>query len=282
MAYRYGATLGPHGRHPRDPAVAHAIPGAGNSSAAGQTGGARTHGAPTRPADELTGAARIRNAAVELFGEHGFQGVTLKEIAERAGVSAPLVIHHFGSKAGLRKACDRYAAEVVHQVKTESVEQERNLSPQYVLAASRETKPVLCYLFQAFAAGGEEADALLDQMIEDALEYTEEAEQRGLVRPSRNPRHRTALLLLQSFGAMMLHRQLKRLLGTSPVEDPPEQWGPYFDAVLEIHHGVFEPGTYENLGDALAHHPSSSSPGRAGSERPERSGADTDVAPSTT
>jgi TetR/AcrR family transcriptional regulator, regulator of cefoperazone and chloramphenicol sensitivity len=55
-----------------------------------------------RSADDLTAAARIRDAAIEQFGEHGF-GTGLRAIAEAAGVSAALVIHHFGSKQGLRQ-----------------------------------------------------------------------------------------------------------------------------------------------------------------------------------
>ena len=60
--------------------------------------------------DDRTAVARIRDAAIEQWGEHGFN-VGLRSIAESAGVSAALVIHHFGSKDGLRKACDDYIAE---------------------------------------------------------------------------------------------------------------------------------------------------------------------------
>ena len=72
-----------------------------------------------RSADDLTAAARIRDAAIEQFGEHGF-GVGLRAIAEAAGVSAALVIHHFGSKEGLRKACDDYVAEEIRSSKSRS------------------------------------------------------------------------------------------------------------------------------------------------------------------
>ena len=37
-----------------------------------------------RSVDDLTAAARIRDAAIEQFGEHGF-GVGLRSIAEAAG-----------------------------------------------------------------------------------------------------------------------------------------------------------------------------------------------------
>ncbi|HET9890002.1 MAG TPA: TetR family transcriptional regulator, partial [Mycobacterium sp.] len=69
---------------------------------------------------DLTAAARIRDAAIEQFGEHGF-GVGLRTIAEAAGVSAALVIHHFGSKKGLRKACEDYIAETIRGTKSEAL-----------------------------------------------------------------------------------------------------------------------------------------------------------------
>jgi AcrR family transcriptional regulator len=40
-------------------------------------------------------------AAQELFAERGYERVTTREIAERAGVDATLIARYFGSKAGL-------------------------------------------------------------------------------------------------------------------------------------------------------------------------------------
>ena len=56
--------------------------------------------------DDLTARARIRDSAIVYFGRHGFQSATVRAIAADAGVSPALVIHHFGSKDGLREACD--------------------------------------------------------------------------------------------------------------------------------------------------------------------------------
>ncbi|MGO1655702.1 MAG: TetR/AcrR family transcriptional regulator, partial [Brevibacterium yomogidense] len=61
------------------------------------------------------GAARIRDAAIDLYGRRGFDHVTLKDIAVAAGVSAPLVIHHYGSTAGLRTACDHHIADQINR-----------------------------------------------------------------------------------------------------------------------------------------------------------------------
>jgi len=191
---------------------------------------------------------RIRGAAVELFGEHGFTEVSLKMIAARAGVSAPLVIHHYGSKTGLREACDRYVAEQFRRAKTDAVEREGDMPQNWMFQVMRENRPLVRYMFRSFAAGGPEVDRLVDQLVEDSLEYTSRAEELGQVRASRHPRHRAAVLLLMSFGSMMLHQQMKRLIGTSPVDDPPEEWGPYIAAVSEIYlYGVLRPEAYPDL-----------------------------------
>src|ERR1051326_5937199 len=60
---------------------------------------------------DLTGKANIRNAALRLFAERGHDAVTVREIAAAAGVSPALVVHHFGSKDGLRAAVDGYAGQ---------------------------------------------------------------------------------------------------------------------------------------------------------------------------
>lgn len=63
-----------------------------------------------RSTNGLTARAVIRNEALRLFAERGPDAVTVRQIAEAAGVSAALVVHHYGSKAGLRTAVDEYVA----------------------------------------------------------------------------------------------------------------------------------------------------------------------------
>ncbi|MDQ0613965.1 AcrR family transcriptional regulator [Microbacterium sp. W4I4] len=54
-----------------------------------------------RPPGESDSRARIAAAAVHEFGEHGYEGATVRAIAARAGVDAALVHHYFGAKADL-------------------------------------------------------------------------------------------------------------------------------------------------------------------------------------
>lgn len=217
MVYRYGAT------HPLRTPDSQDPPGAadgGHDDASPPDGDARQ---------------RILAAAIDLYGNYGFNAVTIKDIAEQVGVSAPLVIHHFGSKAALRKACDRHVTEAVHRTKTESVRLHEPMPRNHFFEMLHANRHLMKYLLRAFVAGGEEVDALFDQMVEDSLQYTAEAEELGLVYPSANPRHRSVVMLLQSFGALMLHHQMRRHLGASPVDGPPEALLPYISAVMELY-----------------------------------------------
>lgn len=62
---------------------------------------ANHHGNP-----ELPGVARqtIVEAACELYAREGFDGLTLRRVADEVGMSAAAIAHHFGSKSGLKRA----------------------------------------------------------------------------------------------------------------------------------------------------------------------------------
>ena len=65
---------------------------------------ARRSGRPGVLAPEQDGRERILSAAIRAFSEVGYAGTTTAGIARDAGVTQPLVHHHFGSKDGLWRA----------------------------------------------------------------------------------------------------------------------------------------------------------------------------------
>jgi AcrR family transcriptional regulator len=160
-----------------------------------------------RSADDLTATARIRDAAIEQFGEHGF-GVGLRAIAEAAGVSAALVIHHFGSKDGLRKACDDYVAEVIRSDKSEAM---RSSDPATWFAAMAEIEsyaPMMAYLVRSMQTGGELAKTLWHNMIDNAESYLDEGVRTGILKASRDPAARARYLAITGGGGFLLYIQM--------------------------------------------------------------------------
>lgn len=196
---------------------------------------AETPEPPGNRAPRGTGAEQIRAAAIELFGRHGFRNTSLKAVAEQAGVSAPLVIHHFGSKAKLRRACDEWVAEQVRRLKSENARRPGPLSSSFIAGEIRDSQPLVRYLLRSMLEGGTEMDEFFDRLTEEYASYLAEAEQLGLVHPTERPRDRAALLLLQVFGSMLLGHQVKRQFGFDPLADDAGDPGAYLSAVLSLY-----------------------------------------------
>ena len=57
-----------------------------------------------RTHDTKATRAALTAAAAELFGEHGFDGVRVEQIARSAGVNKAMISYHFGGKRGLYAA----------------------------------------------------------------------------------------------------------------------------------------------------------------------------------
>jgi AcrR family transcriptional regulator len=160
-----------------------------------------------RSADDLPAAARIRDAAIERFGEHGFS-VGLRSIAEAAGVSAALVIHHFGSKDGLRKACDDYIAEEIRSEKSEAMRSSDPATWFAQLAEIESYAPMMAYLVRSMQSGGELGKMLMRRMVDNAESYLEEGVRAGTLKPSRDPQARARFLAITGGGGFLMYLQM--------------------------------------------------------------------------
>ena len=157
--------------------------------------------------DDRTALARIRDSAIEQFGQHGFS-VGLRPIADAAGVSAALVIHHFGSKEGLRKACDDHVAEVVREAKAESLQSPDPATWLGQMAEIESYAPLMAYLVRSMQSGSELARTFWRTMVADAERYIEDGVRAGTLKPSRDPRARARYLAISGGGGFLLYLQM--------------------------------------------------------------------------
>lgn len=214
----------------------------------------------SNPADLLP-QARIRLAALELFGTQGFEKTTIRQIAARAGVSPGLVIHHFGSKNQLREHCDDWVMDLLEQEKTLLT-----IGPQPALrdylAEHPEYEPVMAYLVTGLREGGEIADRIYSRTVTMTQGMLDLAEANGLVRMPEDREGATAFLVASSLGFLMLSDQFAQQLGGQQLSDPPvaERYG--LVAAEVFTHGLFTPSYLEALQAA-----NTTTPGD-GNERP--------------
>jgi AcrR family transcriptional regulator len=64
---------------------------------------------------------RILDAAEEYFSEHGFDGVTIRDVARAAGVDTALLHYYFDTKKGLFDAVFRRRAEILNRMRIDSI-----------------------------------------------------------------------------------------------------------------------------------------------------------------
>jgi AcrR family transcriptional regulator len=179
-----------------------------------RSGRRRTFDDPDR-----TARARIRDAAIERFAADGVAAANLKDIAAAAGVSTPLVLHHFGSKEGLRVACDEHVASVIKAQKTTAMAAGKGLDPFQAIRDAYDGTPVIRYLARTLADGSPAVDRLVDEMIEDSLGYMAQGVESGILTPAEDLRERAVVLCLWQMGALVLHEHVKRLLGVDLLDD---------------------------------------------------------------
>jgi AcrR family transcriptional regulator len=141
-----------------------------------------------------------------LFSTEGF-GVSVRRVAAAAGVSPGLVIHHFGSKEGLKEVCDQRIGEVMLDLKSATMAApadaaEANLLHQ--LANADSYSYVLGYLLRALSAGGEAARSFVQTMTEATERLLERGVAAGTMVPSRDPAARARYLTCCGIGALMV------------------------------------------------------------------------------
>lgn len=166
-----------------------------------------------RSAADLTTRARIRDAAIARFPRDGYAGTTLRAIAADVGVSPALVLHHFGSKEGLRRACDEHVLAELSALKHESIESRSHADAGAIAAVYRLIPPTLRYFAWSLTTGGPTAARLFDDMVEEIAGQLEAGIAAGIVSAIDELHEQAAALTAVGLGGLVLHEHLSRALG---------------------------------------------------------------------
>lgn len=68
---------------------------------------------------EISKSERILDTAEQLFAEHGYDGVTIRQIANGAGVDVALASYHFGKKIDIFKAAFNRRARILSDTRSD-------------------------------------------------------------------------------------------------------------------------------------------------------------------
>ena len=171
---------------------------------------------------DLTAKARIREKALLLFAERGPDGVTVRDVAAAAQVSPGLVMHHFGSKAGLREAVDEYVAHTFDAMLDALTDAElhdalvggdaTSLAAAFV-AGFPAGSPLPGYLRRLWLTNDPTGNRVFRRWLAETERVLVALEQAGIARPSKDRRVRAAFLLVNDLALLLLAPQLGDALG---------------------------------------------------------------------
>jgi TetR/AcrR family transcriptional regulator, regulator of cefoperazone and chloramphenicol sensitivity len=193
---------------------------------------------------DLTGYARIRNAALEGFARNGVAATSIRDVAQAAGVSAGLVQHHFGTKAVLREAVDEYVVSIALEAFADLGADAAGEAGVLEDIADRITSMVrdhhlaLLYVARSAAAGEESALGIFSAFVTIADEQFAALKKAGVLQPDVDMRWASLHVVIINLATVLMEPALNRHLD-APFLDPQqlERWNAASTAL--IRHGLF-------------------------------------------
>lgn len=166
---------------------------------------------------DLTARARIRDAAILLFGRDGFTKSSVRAIAAQAEVSPGLVIHHFGSKDSLRQACDDYVLGELIDSEEGAAEADLLGTMQRWLSEPGVFQPAFDYLVRTLDEQSDTSDRLFDKLVRRTEKMLADGVRNGSMRQSSDPKATALLLAIQGLALLTMSRHVGRALGGSAL-----------------------------------------------------------------
>lgn len=196
--------------------------------------------------EDLTARARIRDAAVATFAREGFHRASIRMIAQEAGVSPALVIHHFGTKEALRDECDAWVIDSFLSEKN-AAHQARGAGlaarMQAALADLPHYQVHIDYLTHALGDDSSHAQRLIDHLFAETREMLDGQIEDGVIREQEDPAMTAALLMVFGLAPLLMRRHLARALGGEDLE--PTMLHRMALPLLEIStHGLYRDDSY--------------------------------------
>ena len=179
--------------------------------------------------DDRTARAVIRDEALRLFASRGPDGVTVRQIAAAAGVSPGLVLHHFGSKEGLRRAVDEHVLGLFDRMLEEMTgEHAADLYDPEASGSVAEAivkhlpadSAVPAYLRRLLLADGDAGRELFRRLFRLSAATLDALAAAGMAAAGEDPAVRAAFLLSNDLAVLMLRDHLTTVLGTDPLSGP--------------------------------------------------------------
>jgi len=187
--------------------------------------------APTPEVPQSAGELAILDAAARLFSVHGYDGVSMRRIAESAGVSKANIYHHFSSKEALYFAIMRRSAAELTELLENLAEGKGSFEQRLRMFAAAhldhlfDNAPrVRLVLREAFSGDEEKSRAVVEQMlggiVKRMIAIFEAGQRAGLLRAELDPGLCAHLLMGADLFYFQAHGLLQQIPEAGFARDP--------------------------------------------------------------
>ena len=156
---------------------------------------------------------RILAAALARFGNDGYAATSVRAIATDAEVSPALILHHFGSKEGLRQACDDHVFTFFRDMLARAAAHEPTEAMAQFEGVSDEAAPLMRYLMRQAADDSPRANALVAEIVELTKQSLAGLTTKGYAKPTDDPDMRAAILVMLRLGPFLLAGAVEQATG---------------------------------------------------------------------
>lgn len=172
---------------------------------------------------QSTGEKAILDAAVELFSENGYDGVSMRQIAEAAGVSKSNIYHHFASKDALYLGILHGSAQHLSEIVEDLAEGDGDFQQRLRVFAEAHMEHLFAnemtlrlVLREAFSGDEEKSRVVVDQVVggifKRMVAIFQAGQNAGIIRDNLDPGLCATLLM----GANLFFLQAQGMLQLIP------------------------------------------------------------------
>lgn len=178
---------------------------------------ARRQSGTTPRIDDLTGKARIRNAALDLFAAQGVDATSLRTVAAAAGVTVGLIVHHYGTKEALREAVE---SAIVEQFSETIASVPLGSFPPDQIAAERDrvvagmlsaNQAIVDYLRRAILDGNAERGDLVSRLSQLSAQQVHDLRKAGVASTRHSVGEQVVTIMVRQLGRLFLQPLVDRI-----------------------------------------------------------------------
>jgi AcrR family transcriptional regulator len=193
--------------------------------------------------EDRTTRAIIRDEALRLFALEGFDRVSVRQVADAAGVSPALVLYHFGSKEGLRAAVDNHVLWTVETLLSEltarpaddlfdqDLEGARSLA-ETMMSLQPSGSPVPAYLRRLLVSDSDASKEMFARLYRLATATLSSFVASGQATAGEDLPVRAAFLMINDLAVLLLRDRLAEVLGFDPLsKEGMQRWAKQVSAI---------------------------------------------------